>query len=341
MKVLVTGAAGFIGYHLCKKFIENNFPLIGVDNLNSYYDKNLKFKRLEDLKSFCASKKKDFNFKKIDLQDKSSLEEIFKKHKITHVVNLAAQAGVRYSLENPHAYIESNILGFLNILELSRTFKVKHLVYASSSSVYGGNTKMPFSEDHGVDHPVSMYAVTKRSNELMAHSYSHLYKLPTTGLRFFTVYGPWGRPDMAPMKFANAIISNQPIEIYNHGNMYRDFTYIDDITKAICDLMHKPPSKDNLFDKTQPDLSKSWSPYRIFNIGNNKPIYLLDFIKKLEKELGKEAKKKYLEIQPGDVKKTHADITQLQKYIDYKPETTIEVGIKKFINWFKIFYEIK
>ena len=340
MKVLVTGAAGFIGYHLCKKCIENNFPFIGIDNLNNYYDKKLKLSRLEDLKSFCKLKKKDFNFKKIDLQDKSSMEEVFNKNKITHIVNLAAQAGVRYSLENPHAYIESNITGFLNILELSRTFNIKHLVYASSSSVYGGNVKMPFSEDHGVDHPISMYAVTKRSNELMAHSYSHLYKLPTTGLRFFTVYGPWGRPDMALYLFTKAIIEEKPIKVFNYGKMKRDFTFIDDIIEGVIKLIDNPPLgniKSNLKDFSP---ALSWSPFRILNIGNSNPADLDQYISAIEKFTNKKAERILMPMQPGDVKNTYAETKKLSKCIDYKPNTSIEEGVFKFVEWYKTYHQV-
>jgi len=340
MKVLVTGAAGFIGYHLCKKCMENNFPLIGIDNLNSYYDKNLKLNRLEDLKNFSASKKKDFNFKKIDLQDKYLLEEIFKKHKITHVVNLAAQAGVRYSLENPHSYVESNISGFLNILELSRTFNIEHLIYASSSSVYGGNTKMPFSEDHGVDHPVSMYAVTKRSNELMAHSYSHLYKLPATGLRFFTVYGPWGRPDMALYLFTKAIFEDKPIKVFNYGKMKRDFTFIDDIIEGIIKLINNPPVENIALNTKEYSPASSWAPFRLLNIGNSNPANLEEYISAIEKFTNKKAERILMAMQPGDVENTYAETKKLEECINYKPKTTIEEGIAKFIEWYKSYYGI-
>ena len=340
MKVLVTGAAGFIGYHLCKKCLNNNISFVGIDNLNNYYDKNLKINRINDLKALSASINKEFYFEEIDLQDKISLEDIFKKHKITHVVNLAAQAGVRYSLKNPYAYIESNITGFLNILELSRIFEIEHLLYASSSSVYGGNIKMPFSEDHGVDHPVSMYAVTKRSNELMAHSYSHLFNLPTTGLRFFTVYGPWGRPDMALYLFTKAIIENKPIEVFNHGKMKRDFTYIDDIIEGVNKLINYPPSNNLKKNDISYSPAESWGPFRILNIGNSNPSNLEDYIEAIEKAIGKKAIKKMLPIQPGDVEYTYADTTKLENCLNYKPKTKIKDGIFKFVEWYKKYYKV-
>jgi UDP-glucuronate 4-epimerase len=340
MKVLVTGAAGFIGYHLCKKCLKNNISFVGIDNLNDYYDKNLKINRVNDLRALSSSINKEFVFEKIDLQDKLSLEDIFKKHKITQVVNLAAQAGVRYSLKNPYAYIESNITGFLNILELSRIFEIEHLLYASSSSVYGGNIKMPFSEDHGVDHPVSMYAVTKRSNELMAHSYSHLFNLPTTGLRFFTVYGPWGRPDMALYLFTKAIIENKPIEVFNHGKMKRDFTYVDDIIEGVSKLINYPPSNKLKKNDISYSPAESWGPFRILNIGNSNPSNLEDYIEAIEKAIGKKAIKKMLPIQPGDVEYTYADTTKLENCLNYKPKTKIKDGIFKFVEWYKKYYKV-
>ena len=340
MKILVTGAAGFIGHNLCKKLLKENYSIVGVDNINDYYDTNLKYARLSNLTDYSKKLKKNFYFEKLDINDKLSLEKIFIKHEINYVVNLAAQAGVRYSLQNPHAYIESNINGFLNILELCKIFQIKHLIYASSSSVYGGNTKMPFSEDDSVDHPVSMYAVTKRSNELMAHSYSHLFNIPTTGLRFFTVYGPWGRPDMALFLFTKAIFENNPIKVFNNGKMMRDFTFIDDITEGIFKLIKKPPLKNISSDATQYSPSSSWAPYRVLNIGNSNPAKLEDYILAIEKSIGKKAVKKMMTMQPGDVESTYADTTKLENCINYKPKTSIEVGISKFVEWYKKYYKV-
>ena len=336
MKVIVTGSVGFIGFHLCKKLLESNFEVIGIDNINTYYDPKLKNARLNNIKKH--SKSKDFHFFKVDIKEKNVLNEIFNRFKPDFVVNLAAQAGVRYSIENPSAYIESNLVGFSNILECCRAFKVKHLVYASSSSVYGGNTKFPFSENDSVDHPVSLYAATKKSNELMAHTYSHLYDLPTTGLRFFTVYGPWGRPDMALFLFTEAILSKKPIKVFNHGRMIRDFTYVDDVVESIKKVIKKHPFGDKNFDTRKPNPSKSWAPYRLFNVGNSNPISLMDYINEIENCIGETAIKSFMPIQPGDVPQTASNCLELESWIGYRPKTTIEEGIKKFITWYREFY---
>ncbi len=335
--ILVTGSAGFIGYHLCKKLLENGFPTIGIDNLNSYYDISLKEKRLEILSQLPSDN--NWKFIKIDLTNKDSLLKIFERYKPKTVINLAAQAGVRYSLENPSAYINSNIVGFSNILECCRLSKVDNLLYASSSSVYGGNTKIPFNENDPVNHPVSLYAATKRSNELMAHTYSHLYGIPCLGLRFFTVYGPWGRPDMAPMIFAKAILSKEPIRIFNYGEMSRSFTYIDDIIELIYKLISKPATPDTNFERLNPNASTSWCSHRIFNLGNESSVNLIDFIKMLEEEIGIESLKKYDKIQPGDVKHTLSDCSSIKEWIGETSKTSTRDGIKNFINWYKKFYK--
>tara|TARA_B100000242_G_scaffold283005_1_gene244813 strand:+ start:1734 stop:2768 length:1035 start_codon:yes stop_codon:yes gene_type:complete len=337
-KILITGAAGFIGYHLCRKLISNNFDLIGIDNINDYYDINLKKSRLEELEILSNRNKSKWKFQKCELKDYFDLKNIFEEYKPNVVVNLAAQAGVRYSLENPNAYIDSNIYGFLNILECCRKYKIQNLIYASSSSVYGGNTKIPFSEKDSVDHPVSLYAATKKSNELMAHTYSHLFGLPAIGLRFFTVYGPWGRPDMSPMIFTKAILEKKQLKIFNKGDMFRDFTFIDDVIEIIKRLLDKPAQKNNNFDYKNPNPDSSWAPHRIFNVGNSDPVYLMDFIRCLEDEIGKKAIKKLEDMQPGDVKTTSADTSSIEKYIDYKPNTELKVGIKKFFRWYKSYY---
>ena len=336
--ILVTGSAGFIGFHLCKRLLEENLNVIGIDNVNSYYDRKLKEKRLNILSSISL-KKRNWIFFKSDLIDKNNLIEIFKKYKPESVVNLAAQAGVRYSLENPSAYISSNIVGFYNILECCKELKVKNLLYASSSSVYGDNTKTPFKETDDTNHPVSLYAATKRSNELMAHTYSHLYNIPATGLRFFTVYGPWGRPDMAPMLFTKAILSKVPIKIFNNGNMSRSFTYIDDIIKIIFELINKPSTPDYKFKKNNRNPSTSLNSHRIFNVGNENSIKLLDFIKFLEEELGIESLKEFKDMQPGDVQHTSSDSSSLKELIGSIDYTPINLGIKQFINWYKDFYK--
>ena len=334
MKILVTGAAGFIGMHVCESLLKSGFNVVGIDNINDYYDVNLKMSRLEQLTVFD-----NFKFYKLDLEDCNGLEEIFKQHEFSRIIHLAAQAGVRYSLENPRAYIGANIDGFMNILEAAKEHNVKHLVYASSSSVYGSNLQMPFNEDHNVDHPLSMYAATKKANELMAHTYSHLYNIPTTGLRFFTVYGPWGRPDMALFMFCKSIIENKPIDIYNHGQMQRGFTYISDIVEGIIKVMDKPAVPDRNFIGDNSSASTSSAPYRIFNIGNSEPCPLMDYIHTLENILGIEAKKNFMEIQPGDVKSTSADTSKLENWVDFKPAVNIQTGIKEFVKWYREYYK--
>lgn len=333
-KILVTGSAGFIGFHLSKKLLSNGMKVIGLDNLNDYYDVNLKKARLELLIKY-----EGFEFIKASLEDGRSINEVFEKNNIETVIHLAAQAGVRYSLENPRAYIDSNVIGFLNILEACRNSDIKHLIYASSSSVYGGNTKLPFSTLDNVDHPVSLYAATKKSNELMAHTYSHLYDIPTTGLRFFTVYGPWGRPDMALFLFTRAIINNEPIKVFNYGKMMRDFTYIDDIIEGIIRLLNKIPQKNEQWESEDKDINKSFAPYKIYNIGNNQPVELEYLISVLENEIGKKAIKKYLPIQAGDVPKTYADIDDLTRDIGFKPNTSIDIGVRNFVKWYNDFYK--
>lgn len=335
MKILITGAAGFIGFHLSKKLLDLSYQVIGIDNLNNYYDPSIKKSRIEIL-----NRHNNFIFQKVDLKDKESVDKIFETYQPTHVINLAGQAGVRYSIENPNAYLESNLTGFLNVLEACRSHPVMHLLYASSSSVYGGNKVAPFSTNHNVDHPVSLYAATKKSNELMAHTYSHLYGIPTTGLRFFTVYGPWGRPDMAYFSFTKDIIEGKPIKVFNHGKMERDFTYIDDIVEGIYKLIDKPPAANNDWDESKDDLSTSFAPYKIYNIGNNNPVPLTRFIKGLESAIGKEAEKVYMDMQPGDVLRTYADVSDLERDINFKPSTSIEEGIAKFVEWYKEHYKI-
>ena len=335
--ILITVSAGFIGFHLCKKLILDGSKVIGIDNVNDYYDVELKNKRLEIL-SELSSKKNNWQFFKTDLVNKEELLQIFQDHKPSVVINLAAQAGVRYSIENPRAYINSNIVGFQNILDCCKSNKIKSLLYASSSSVYGGNINSPFSELNSVDHPVSIYAATKRANELFAHTYSHLYNIPATGMRFFTVYGPWGRPDMAPMIFANSIFSRKPIKVFNHGKMSRSFTYIDDVIDSIMRLINKPAEIDKKFDKNNPIPSSSWCPHRIFNIGNHESIKLEEFISLLEKEIGENAIKVYEDMQPGDVKETKADNSILKDWVGEYPKTPLDQGIKKFINWYRKFY---
>jgi UDP-glucuronate 4-epimerase len=331
----VTGAAGFIGFHLSKRLLEEGCRVIGLDNLNDYYDVTLKYDRLKIIEKY-----RNFTFIKGDLQDKELLRRIFSDHRIDIVVNLAAQAGVRYSIENPDVYIQSNIVGFANILEMCRHYRIKHLVYASSSSVYGMNGHMPFSIHDNVDHPISLYAATKKSNELMAHTYSHLYSLPTTGLRFFTVYGPYGRPDMALFLFTDAIVNNKRIKVFNHGKMKRDFTYIDDIVEGMVRLLNKPPGKNPHWDKNAADPGTSSAPYKIYNIGNHQPVELMTFIETIEKHLEKEALKEYLPIQEGDVPMTYADVADLMKDVGFKPDTGIDEGVGKFIDWYKKYYNL-
>jgi UDP-glucuronate 4-epimerase len=332
--ILVTGVAGFIGLHTAIRLLERGEQVIGLDNVNDYYDVRLKKARLAKLKPF-----KQFTFTKIDLADRVKMRRLFANQPIAKVVHLAAQAGVRYSLVNPHAYTDSNIEGFLNILEGCRHAKVEHLVYASSSSVYGGNTQMPFSIHDNVDHPVSLYAASKKANELMAHCYAHLYRIPCTGLRFFTVYGPWGRPDMALFIFTKAILEGKPIEVYNHGKMQRDFTYIDDIVEGVIRTLDRPATPNHAWSGDRPDPGTSSAPARIYNIGNHQPVELLRFIEVLEQALGKKAVKKLLPIQPGDVPATYADIEDLTRDVGFKPATPIEEGIPRFVRWYREFYK--
>ncbi len=335
MKILVTGAAGFIGSALTIRLLERGEEVVGIDNLNEYYDVNLKLARLERLRDY-----KRFKFIKLEISDRVGIEELFIREKFQRVMHLAAQAGVRYSLTNPHAYIDSNIIGFMNILEGCRHNAVEHLAYASSSSVYGANTNMPFSIHDNVDHPVSLYAASKKANELMAHTYSHLYKLPTTGLRFFTVYGPWGRPDMSLFMFTRNILDGKPIDVFNYGNHRRDFTYIDDIVEGVIRVIDKPAQANACWASDNPDPGTSLAPYRVYNIGNNNPVNLLAFIETLEKSLGKKAIKNLLPLQPGDVPDTYADVSDLENDLGYKPETLLEAGISNFVEWYKNFYRI-
>ncbi|MFC3094637.1 NAD-dependent epimerase [Alteromonas sediminis] len=338
MKVLVTGAAGFIGAAVSKVLIARGDTVVGIDNLNDYYDVNLKHGRLEDVKS--VENAHLFTFKKVALEDRTAMEALFAESEFDGVVHLAAQAGVRYSIENPHAYVDSNLVGFMNILEGCRHHAIAHLVYASSSSVYGMSEIMPFSEQHNVDHPVSLYAASKKANELMAHTYSHLYGLPTTGLRFFTVYGPWGRPDMAPFKFTKAILNNDPIDVYNFGNHRRDFTYIDDIVNGVVHALDTVATKDDAWSAQSPNPATSKVPYRIYNIGAQTPVNLMDFIEAIESALGKTAQKNLLPMQPGDVPDTYADVQALIDATGYKPRTTLKEGIGKFIEWYRAYYQV-
>jgi UDP-glucuronate 4-epimerase len=332
-KILITGAAGFIGFHLSKYLLKRGDTIIGIDNMNDYYDVSLKEARLSRL-----NQHRNFLFKGLDLKHKDGINRLFKKQDIDRVVHLAAQAGVRYSLENPHAYVDSNLVGFMNILEGCRNARVTHLVFASSSSVYGANTNMPFSVHDNVDHPVSLYGATKKANELMAHTYAWLFNLPCTGLRFFTVYGPFGRPDMALFLFTKAILEDRPISLFNYGNMKRDFTYIDDIVEGIVRVVDKIPGPDPGWNSDNPDPGKSSAPYRIYNIGNHNPVDLKYFVEVLEGCLGKKAKKELLPIQPGDVPETYADVDDLIADVNFKPETPIEVGVERFVKWYKEFY---
>ncbi|MGA7936449.1 MAG: NAD-dependent epimerase [Kovacikia sp.] len=331
--ILVTGAAGFIGFHLCQRLLDQGATVFGIDNLSDYYDVSLKQARLAQLAG-----RSQFQFQKLDISDRLALADLFQRHSPEQVVHLAAQPGVRYSLINPHAYADSNLTGFLNILEGCRHSQVKHLVYASSSSVYGANTQIPFSVSDNVDHPISLYAATKKANELMAHSYSHLYQLPTTGLRFFTVYGPWGRPDMALFLFTKAILEGRAIDIFNHGKMKRDFTYIDDVVTGICLVLAKIPQPNPNWTATQPDPGSSSAPYRIYNIGNNQPVELIDFIHILEQSLGIEARKNLLPLQQGDLPMTYANIDDLETEVGFRPEIPIEVGIPNFVAWYRSYF---
>ncbi|PIS19618.1 MAG: capsular biosynthesis protein CpsI [Zetaproteobacteria bacterium CG_4_10_14_0_2_um_filter_55_20] len=334
-KILVTGAAGFIGSHLSIRLLERGDEVIGLDNLNDYYDVSLKEARLARF-----SNHEKFRFVKMELSDREGMEALFAKEKFDKVVNLAAQAGVRYSLKNPHAYIDSNIVGFMNILEGCRHHQVKHLVYASSSSVYGANESMPFSVHDNVDHPLSLYAASKKANELMAHTYSHLYGLPTTGLRFFTVYGPWGRPDMALFLFTKAILEGKPIDVFNHGKMKRDFTYIDDIVEGVIRTLDYTAEGNSGWDGKKPDSGTSKAPWRVYNIGNASPVELMDYIGAIEKALGMEAKKHFMPLQDGDVPATYADVGDLERDVGYKPDTPVEEGVARFVEWYRKYYQV-
>ncbi len=332
---LVTGAAGFIGMHTSLRLLARGDQVVGVDNLNDYYDVTLKEARLARLTSHPA-----FTFHKLDVADRQGMADLFAREKPQRVIHLAAQAGVRYSLTNPHAYIDANVQGFTNIVEGCRHNGIEHLAYASSSSVYGGNTKLPFSEHDNIDHPVSLYAATKKANELMAHTYSHLFRLPTTGLRFFTVYGPWGRPDMALFLFTKAILEGKPIDVFNHGKMVRDFTYIDDIVEGVIRVIDKPAEPNPQFDPANPDPATSNAPYRVFNIGNNQPTQLMEYISALETALGKTAKKNYLAMQPGDVPATAANTDELDAWVGFKPNTAVKQGVARFVDWYRNYYKV-
>lgn len=350
MKILVTGTAGFIGFHLAERLLNRGDTVVGIDSINDYYDPEVKYARLErhgiDKEAIewnqpvQSSTLPGYRFIRMKMEDRGQMEKLFKEEQFDAVVNLAAQAGVRYSLINPHAYVESNLISFVNILEGCRHNKVKHLVYASSSSVYGLNEKMPLSTSDNVDHPVALYAASKKSNELMAHAYSHLYNMPTTGLRFFTVYGPWGRPDMALFLFTDAMLKGESIKVFNYGDMVRDFTYVDDIVEGVVRVIDHPPAGNPHWNGLQPEPDNSRAPYKIYNIGNNNPVRLMDFIEAIEKELGVEAKKEMLPIQPGDVKATYADVSDLERDLGYKPETSIQEGIREFVKWFRAYYGV-
>ncbi len=351
MKILVTGTAGFIGFHLAKRLLERGDEVVGLDNINDYYDVRVKYGRLRETgiegdeaieyaRPVQSDKYGNYRFVKLNLEDRAAIDELFEREKFDAVCNLAAQAGVRYSLVNPHAYVDSNIVGFVNILEACRHYSVGHLAYASSSSVYGLNETMPFSTHDNVDHPISLYAASKKSNELMAHTYSHLYGLPTTGLRFFTVYGPWGRPDMALFLFTKAILEDRPIDVYNYGDMRRDFTYVDDIVEGLVRVIDHPPRGNPEWSGKHPDPGSSRAPYKIYNIGNNNPVKLMDFITAIEKAIGKEAKKNLLPIQPGDVPETYADVSDLIEDLGYRPATPIQEGVERFIQWYREFYNV-
>jgi len=333
LPILVTGAAGFIGFHLSRRLLHDGFRVVGLDNLNPYYDVSLKEARLTQLTAH-----ENFSFHRLDLEDRPAMEALFAQHQFGAVVNLAAQAGVRYSLTSPHSYIDSNIVGFVNILEGCRHHGVKHLVFASSSSVYGLNANLPFSPHNLADHPMSLYAATKRANELMAHSYAHLYRLPCTGLRFFTVYGPWGRPDMALFKFTKSILAGEPIELYNRGEMVRDFTFVDDIIEGVVRVMQKPPEPNPDFDPAQPDPCQSSAPFALYNIGNNAPVRLMEFVDAIEAALGRKAEKRYLPMQAGDVGATVADVSDLMAAVGFRPKTPVTQGIQAFITWYLDYY---
>ncbi|MBX3256703.1 MAG: NAD-dependent epimerase [Chitinophagaceae bacterium] len=349
MKILITGTAGFIGFHLANYLIKRGDTVVGLDSMNEYYDVSLKYSRLETAgikkelisynKLVTSSKYSNYHFIQLQLEDKANLEKLFSEQQFDKVCNLAAQAGVRYSLTNPDAYVNSNIVGFLNLLECCRHHNIKHLAYASSSSVYGLNGKSPFSTSDNVDHPISLYAASKKSNELMAHTYSHLFKIPTTGLRFFTVYGPWGRPDMALFLFTKAILENKPIQVFNNGDMVRDFTYVDDIVEGVVRVIDNPPAGKTQWDAAHPDPSTSTAPYKIYNIGNNNPVRLMEFIEAIEEHLGKKAEKELLPMQPGDVAATCADVQDLVTDLHYQPQTKVPAGIKNFIEWYRDYYK--
>lgn len=349
-KILVTGAAGFIGFHVSHRLVEEGYEVVGLDNINDYYSPDLKRDRLAELgipadeispgKTVRSAESGRFSFIRCDLQDAETLNSLFEDESFDAVINLAAQAGVRYSIDHPHTYVNSNIVGFLNLLEACRHHPVDHLIYASSSSVYGANTSTPFSVQDNVDHPISLYAASKKSNELMAHTYASLYDIPVTGLRFFTVYGPWGRPDMALFLFTEAMIKGEPIKVFNHGEMQRDFTYVDDIAESVVRLIPKSPSPDPDWSGENPDPSSSFAPYRLFNIGRNQPVDLMDFISEIEKQLDTVAEKEMMPMQPGDVPKTWAEVEDLFEYTGYRPQIGIEEGIKRFIDWYKTYYNI-
>ena len=341
MTIIVTGSAGFIGFSICKKIIESKIPLVGIDNLNSYYDVSLKKARKDFLQKTSYKNNTSYKFIDCSIENSQEIERIFEKYKPKVVLHFAAQAGVRYSLDNPYEYIDSNLKGFGIILENSRKYEIENFIFASSSSIYGGNKNLPFSENDSVNHPVSLYAATKKANELMAHSYSHLYNLPCTGLRFFTVYGPWGRPDMAPMIFTKSIINKQVINIFNNGDLKRDFTYIDDVSEIILKLIKKPAKTDKSFDPKNPNPSTSWAPFRIFNIGNSETIPIMEFLSILEEQIGMKANIKFLSMQPGDVQETFASTKLIEDWVGIKPKTDIQAGIKKFVDWYKDFYEIR
>jgi UDP-glucuronate 4-epimerase len=333
--ILVTGAAGFIGFHVAQRLLRDGHHVVGVDNLSAYYDPALKEARLDRLTPHSA-----FGFERLDVADRAAMEDMFRRRRPTRVVHLAAQAGVRYSLQNPHAYVDANLVGFVNVLEGCRHHAVEHLVYASSSSVYGANTRLPFSVHDNVDHPLSLYAATKKANELMAHTYAHLYGLPTTGLRFFTVYGPWGRPDMALFLFTRAILEDRPIDVFNEGRMQRDFTYIDDIVEGVVRVLARPPAPDPAWCGDRPDPGTSQAPYRVYNIGNDRPVELLRYIEVLEACLGRKARKSFLPMQPGDVPMTRADVEDLARDIGYRPRTTVEEGVARFVEWYRGHYQV-
>ncbi|MCK9507814.1 MAG: NAD-dependent epimerase [Pigmentiphaga sp.] len=346
--ILVTGAAGFIGFHLVKRLLHDDWQVVGLDNINDYYDINLKYARLKELGIERNNISKNapvrsllhnnFSFVRMNLEDEVGVLQLFDTYQFQYICHLAAQAGVRYSLENPMAYINSNIVGFTNILECAKNYDIKHLVYASSSSVYGLNAKMPFSTHEGTNHPVSLYAATKKSNELMAHVYSHLYNLPTTGLRFFTVYGPWGRPDMSPMLFADSIMQRKPIKIFNHGNMTRDFTYVDDVIEGMMRVINRPANNNAAWDSNFPDPADSSAPYRIYNIGNSSPVRLMDYVETMENAFGKQAIKIFLPMQAGDVQHTFSDVSDLKQEFDYRPNTSLKEGLKQFAKWYRAYY---